>query len=174
MNGTYSITYEGSEVGTLKVYNEGLMTVFAAETKQLPGVLRLAVVSGGNTVPLGVLTPSQWGLYFRRSYTKNMLTELGILGIDGVAVLSRDQATVPVWSSVSEPSALFSDTDLKAACRGTKGVMMLQTAGITRAAFPIRNDMPFALMPAFCLGKPIKIGGNDYLAFDIKDGNIFA
>jgi len=51
-------------------------------------------------------------------------------------------------------------------------VLTLQEGEVTRAAFLIRSDMPFALMPAFCLGRPLKISGDDYLVFNIKDGNI--
>ncbi|NLL45687.1 MAG: hypothetical protein GX250_02600 [Clostridiales bacterium] len=174
MNGTYAIGYEGREVGSLKVYNEGLMTVFIAETLPLSGVWRIAIESGGLTVPIGVLVPSQRGLYLKKSFTKNMLAQLNIQGIDGVSLLSKEHSEAPGWKPVQEPSSLFSDSDLKAASRGSKGVIVLKENEITKAAFPIRSDMPFALMPAFCLGKPLKISGNDYLVFTIKDGNIFA
>lgn len=174
MNGTYAINYEGREVGSLKVYNEGLMTVFIAETLPLSGVWRIAVESGGITVPIGVLVPSQRGLYLKKSFTKNTLAEQKIQSIDGALLLSQERSAQPAWKPVPEPSVLFSDSDLKAASKGSKGVMMLKEAEITKAAFPIRSDIPFALMPAFCLGKPLKISGYNYLIFVIKDGNIFA
>jgi len=174
MNGTYAVKYEGREVGTLRVYNEGLMTVFSAETLPLAGVWRLAVVSGGKTVPIGVLTPSQRGLSLKKSFTKNMLAELNISDIEAAQLFSQTHSREPEWKPVTDPSALFSDSDLKAACKGSKGVMALKEGEVTKAAFPIRSDAPFALMPAFCLGKPVKINGNDYLVFNIKDGEIFA
>jgi len=186
MNGTYAIKYEGREVGTLNVYSEGLMTVFSAETLPLAGVWRLAVISQGRTVPIGVLAPSRRGLYLKKSFTKNMLAELNISDIEAAVLFSQeqaagsqvqfsqDQAVGSPWKEVPEPSGLFSDVDLKVACRGAKGVMALREGDVTKAAFPIRSDAPFALMPAFCLGKPMKIDGRDYLVFSIRDGEIFA
>jgi hypothetical protein len=174
MYGTYAVKYEGKEVGTLKVYSEGLMTVFAAETLPLSGVWRIAVVSKGKTIPIGVLAPSQRGLYLKKNFTKNMLAELNVSGIEAVVLLSQEHSAESGWKPVYEPSGLFSDSDLKAACKGSKGVMALKEGEVTKAAFPIRSDAPFALMPAFCLGKPLKIGGNDYLVFTVKDGEIFA
>ena len=94
MYGTYAVKYEGKEVGTLKVYSEGLMTVFAAETLPLSGVWRIAVVSKGKTIPIGVLAPSQRGLYLKKNFTKNMLAELNVSGIEAVVLLSQEHPRI--------------------------------------------------------------------------------
>lgn len=176
MNGIYNIMYGGRQAGKLKVYSEGLKTVFMAETAQLKGVLRLAVVSDGKTVPIGVLSPSGKGLAIKKSYSKNSLTELGITQIDEVVLLGQDTVLPPGsdWSVVEDPAGQFSDPDLKAACKGAQGVLIHDQAEYAELAFPVVNGMPFSLMPAFCLGVPRTIEGREYLIFNIKDGNLSA
>jgi hypothetical protein len=176
MDGTYTITCEGREAGKLKVYSEGLKTIFYAETELMHGVVRLAVVSNGRTIPIGVLLPTGKGLSIKKGFSKNSLFDLGIFGIEEAVVIGNEteKALEPGWRSISEPALQFADPDLKAACKDAKGVLMAKTGEITELAFPIKSGAPFDLMPAFCLGRPAKIGDKDYLIFKLKNGNIFA
>ncbi len=170
MDGSYDITFNGRGVGKLKVQSQGLMTVFSGETTHIDGLCRLAVISEGKTVHLGVLSPSGKGLHIKKSYTKNMLTELGIKSIEKALVLNGETENSSDWVRESDPSLLFSDPDLSAACKGAKGVISKRVGDITEVAFPLGSGSPFSLMPAFCLGKPAVIDEKKYLIFKIKDG----
>ena len=70
LDGSYSITFDGKNVGKLKVQSQGLMTVFSGDTKYIEGLCRLAVFSEGKAVQIGVLTPSDKGLSLKKSFTK--------------------------------------------------------------------------------------------------------
>lgn len=175
MDGTYSVTYEGSEVGKLRVYSEGLKTIFSAETSLVQGLVRLAVVSNGKTIPVGVLSPSGKGLAIKKGFSKNSLFDLGIYGIEEAIVTGNEseKASESGWRTVLEPGSVFSDQDLKAACKGARGVLMQRAGDVTELAFPVKNGESFDLMPAFCLGKPARINTKDYLIFSVRDGSVF-
>ncbi len=174
MNGIYNIDYGGKQAGKLKVYAEGIKTVFSAETEFFPGVLRLAAVSKGSVVPIGVLSPSEKGLCLKKSFSRNSLEELGLTNIDKALILSGEQeeAKESKWSELPEPGAYFSDPDLKASCKGARGVLISKEGELAQLAFPLRKGVPFALMPAFCMGSPAVIDGKNYLIFKIKNGSL--
>ncbi len=172
MDDSYNIIYDGKNVGKLRVYSQGLMIVFSGETSLIDGLCRLAVVSEGKAVQIGVLTPYEKGLNIKKSFSKGKLAELGVKSIEKAIVLNGETDNFSEWVKESEPSSLFSDPDLSAACRGAKGVLSKRTGDFTEAAFPIGSGIPFALMPAFCVGKPAVINEKKYLIFKIKDGNL--
>lgn len=75
------------------------------------------------------------------------------------------------WEPIDDPSRLFSDADIAAACRGAKGCLTMQSDGITLLAIPIVPDEPFPMMPVFCFGDSVKINGREYIVFKSKSGN---
>ncbi len=174
MNGIYNIEYGGKQAGKLKVYGEGIKTVFSAETEFFPGILRLAAVSNGRVVPIGVLSPGGKGLCLKKSFSRNTLDEFGLRDIDKAIILSGEdeKAKESAWSELKEPGEYFADPDLKSSCKGARGVLVSNEGELTRLAFPLRKGSPFALMPAFCLGNPAVIEGNEYLIFKIKNGSL--
>lgn len=175
LDGTYSVTYEGSEVGKLRVYSEGLKTIFSAETEMIHGLVRLAVISNGKTIPVGVLSPSGKGLAIKKGFSKNSLFDLGIYGIEEAIVSGNENEKAPEsgWRVIQEPGIVFSDPDLKAACKGARGVLIQKNGESTELAFLLKSGEPFELMPAFCLGKPARINTKDYLIFSVKDGSVY-
>lgn len=171
MDGSYNITFDGKNVGKLKVQSQGLMTVFSGDTSHIDGLCRLAVLSEGRAVQIGVLSPADKGLHLKKSFTKNSLSELGIKSIEKVVVINGEESASE-WVRESKPEELFSDPDLSEACTGAKGVISKRAGHITEAAFPVGSGIPFSLMPAFCLGKPAVINEKKYLIFKIVDGNL--
>ena len=75
------------------------------------------------------------------------------------------------WKPISDPSRLFTDPDIAAACAGAKGCLTMQADGITLLAVPVVPDEPFPMMPVFCFGDSVKINGREYIVFKSKNGN---
>lgn len=82
--GEFAVTAGGRNVGTLRITQEGLMTVYDCACSIITkDVLRLAAVSDGKYVPLGVVmpyggSPEAGALRLKKSYTKNALHSMGL------------------------------------------------------------------------------------------------
>lgn len=93
ISGTYKVMYEGDTAGQLEIRKEGLVTVFDCICSLVSrSVLRLYVVSGGNTIPLGVVIPCSSSLTLSRKLTKNDLEKLGLTDRITSVYLSSDGA----------------------------------------------------------------------------------
>ena len=66
----YPIMEAGKRAGSVKVYQEGLFTVFEAKCGGASGLVRLSVYGGGREGYLGVMQPGQGGLYLRRRLSR--------------------------------------------------------------------------------------------------------
>ena len=84
---------------------------------------------------------------------------------------SIDSNSVEGWRPIDDPSALFNDSDLANACRGVRGALTMDADGVTLLAVPVTPAEPFPLMPVFCFGDPVMIGGLEYMVFKSKNGN---
>lgn len=73
MEGIYSITKDGENIGTLGVSREGAYTVFAADCDMLPGLIRLSVYGQGREGYLGVLAPGQGRLVLKKKLSPSAM-----------------------------------------------------------------------------------------------------
>ena len=74
MEGSWPVMFGGREIGSLRAYARGAMTVFEAEAADPGGVLRLSVYGGGREGYLGVMSPSGEGrVALRRSLSRAAL-----------------------------------------------------------------------------------------------------
>ena len=75
MEGTYPVIIDGELAGKLKVGRQGALTEFLAETRDLPGIVRISVYGGGKEGYLGVLAPSGDGLALRKTVSPGGMRE---------------------------------------------------------------------------------------------------
>lgn len=74
MEGSWPVMFGGREIGSLRAYARGAMTVFEAEAADPGGVLRLSVYGGGREGYLGVMSPAGDGrVALRRSLSRAAL-----------------------------------------------------------------------------------------------------
>lgn len=74
MEGSWPVMFGGREIGSLRAYARGAMTVFEAEAADPGGVLRLSVYGGGREGYLGVMSPAAEGrVALRRSLSRAVL-----------------------------------------------------------------------------------------------------
>lgn len=74
MEGSWPVMFGGREIGSLRAYARGAMTVFEAEAADPGGVLRLSVYGGGREGYLGVMSPTGEGrVALRRSLSRAVL-----------------------------------------------------------------------------------------------------
>lgn len=74
MEGSWPVMFGGREIGSLRAYARGAMTVFEAEAADPGGVLRLSVYGGGREGYLGVMSPAGEGrVALRRSLSRAAL-----------------------------------------------------------------------------------------------------
>ena len=200
ISGTYTITKNDREAGTVTISAKGLMTVFEAECSFFSdGVYRLFAVSGDNATSIGVMMPRNNGLALTKSFTKATLSALNI-GLEAefllaksgelpilappptppTAVILPPDIAVPIpepeipegWHAIQNPSVLFSGPDIINSCKNAQGALVKTASGATLLAIPVSDDVPFPMMPVFCLGTPEKIDGRDYLMFTVKNGTL--
>jgi len=73
MEETYPIVIDGKLVGEMKIYKEGMMTVFEADCRMCEGILRLSAYGSGGEGYIGVLAPRGERLCLRKSFSPNAM-----------------------------------------------------------------------------------------------------
>ena len=71
----YPIMIDDSPAGKLSVERQGARTVFAAECRMLPGVVRISVYGGGREGYLGVLAPEDGMLRLKKTLSRSQMRE---------------------------------------------------------------------------------------------------
>ena len=71
----YPIMIDEAPAGKLTVERQGARTVFSAECRMLPGVVRISVYGGGREGYLGVLAPEGEALRLKKSLSRNQMRE---------------------------------------------------------------------------------------------------
>lgn len=91
--GEYIVNYERDKVGSLKISQKGLMTVFDCfcdcKTNQ---VIKLAILSDSGPKILGVMAPEGGKLKFNKKYSKNDLNQISLNNITEVLLLTEEEA----------------------------------------------------------------------------------
>ncbi len=187
LTGAYKIFDDGEMVGEMAVYAQGMMTVFEGTCKpDREGPFRVAALSDGYLIMLGVMLPNEGGYYIRRSFSKNAVTELGIKDISEFRLIypeaeenqGSEKTSIPVgaapedgWQDAPEPWRLFKDEELSETCRQIKGARMRREEdGDISLAVPLERNAPFPAMPIFCFGSYEKIENKSYVLFRLRDG----
>ena len=75
MEGVYPIMIDGTLAGKLTVTAQGARTVFSAECRLLPGIIRISVYGGGKEGYLGVLVPEDGKLTLKKTMSPVQLRD---------------------------------------------------------------------------------------------------
>lgn len=145
----FNLNAECSEVG------DGVVRAYAC-SRSNPGIRLL----------IGVMMPERGVLKARRVYTRNDLQELKILPeqIDMGEVVEDGRVKNDKnggWVRCAFPQKLFSDYALKNSVSSALDILTDNNDNPSRVAARL-GEGPFALAPAFCLVRVLKIGGKAY------------
>lgn len=190
LDGSYAVTLDGGRIGTLNVFGDGGFTVFEfhGEAGGL-SPMRLCCRCGDAVVPIGIPVPENGALRLRKRFTKNALRTAGLSHIDGCALaplsepvsrarLFADPPDPPEknddgeWRCEYEPWNMFTDDDIKNACRGISGALRRRRGDIDELAVPVSPYEPFPMIPVFCFGEIEEINGRQYVVFTVKSGKL--
>lgn len=160
---------DGEVRGEVRVYPDGLRTVFEATCPQVGRIVRLYLHGdGGKQVCLGVMAPRGGRLHLRRAFTRREMEvfpkPLRWAGEAEEETSSPPNEEVPpgpdiFWSALPNPWSLFSDTYSKTLLLKYRGALSAQTTEGFLLALPLRGRPP-ALRGARYL-ESRKIGGTD-------------
>lgn len=76
------------------------------------------------------------------------------------------------WKPIARPRALFNAPGISEVSEEISGALTLERDGIVFLAVPLLPNEPFPMMPVFCFGNSEEIGGQEYVVFKIKNGNL--
>ena len=196
LSGIYDVMNSaGGKCGTLTVSQDGLYTLFDYSFGGTVPPSRLTLISGGNSISLGVPVPAGGAMALRKRMSRSELKRRGISSIDSVylAGVSENAAfpqnteppapdpgsegeiserSAPVWTPEPHPEDLFCDMALRASAREQQGVLISPSGDTTLVAFPYRRGARFPLMPAFRSAMLGSIGGSGYVIYRVRGGKV--
>lgn len=73
---TYPVYIDGTQCGSLQVYQDGLMTVFDAECRCGERLVRLSIYGGGKSAALGVMQPEKGRLHLVKKFSRTQMQAL--------------------------------------------------------------------------------------------------
>ncbi len=73
---TYPVYIDGTQCGRLRVYQDGLMTVFDAECRCGERLVRLSIFGGGKSAALGVMQPEKGRLHLVKKFSRTQMQAL--------------------------------------------------------------------------------------------------
>lgn len=73
---TYPVYIDGTQCGSLRVYQDGLMTVFDAECRCGERLVRLSIFGGGKSAALGVMQPEKGRLHLVKKFSRTQMQAL--------------------------------------------------------------------------------------------------
>ncbi len=73
---TYPVYIDGTQCGSLRVYQDGLMTVFDAECRCGERLVRLNIFGGGKIAALGVMQPEKGRLRLVKKFSRAQMQAL--------------------------------------------------------------------------------------------------
>lgn len=166
---------EGEVRGEVRVYPEGLHTVFEAVCPPAGRMVRLWLHGDGGKIYLGVMEPRGGRLHLRRAFTRMELEAfpkpIRWAGEETADFSPLQPEIAPggadvYWRALPNPWSLFSDTYSKMLLLGYRGALSAQTEAGYLLALPLRGAPP-RLRGAEYLEKR-KIGGNEYAVYRIS------
>ncbi len=165
--GKFPVYLDGQSVGSVTVFQNGLMTVFDSTCdNKSSDVLRLSGVSGGRTAALGVMIPDKAGtLRLKKSFSKNALTNLGLpdsatfyllrpgeLGADAAPAPPIEPQTSPAADNQAADSNPPADNQAIASSGDNSGTV--SPAAKENAASPAADNRPAAQAPVRQVRRP--------------------
>lgn len=73
---TYPVYIDGTQCGSLRAYQDGLMTVFNAECRCGERLVRLSIFGGGKSAALGVMQPEKGRLHLVKKFSRTQMQAL--------------------------------------------------------------------------------------------------
>ena len=111
---TYPIMIDETLAGKLSVDRQGARTVFDAECRMLPGLVRLSVYGGGKEGYLGVLTPEDGKLRLRKALSRTQMREFPE-EIESAERAGLDRTAPPVVETEAAAETEVAETEAAAA-----------------------------------------------------------
>lgn len=182
----FDVIHKEKKVGTATLIKDGLFTVLQCKCENLPQIMRLYGFLGDKYIAIGILSPTENGLFLTKRYSNNDLKNqpvdrcksFEVYGINEKPKIEKEQVEpkqeedkrASPWSLVEDAASLFYDPELKETAAGIKGGIMANVGDTILFAIPISSEQPFPLMPVFRYGSSAMIEGKCCIVFRIKDG----
>lgn len=180
---TYPIMLDGELAGKLKVDAKGARTVFDAECKLRPELVRISVYGGGREGYLGVLAPEGEALVLHRALSREQMrafpaeiesVERAGRGAEvsadgdgaGAAHAAETESAPPAPEEKSE--TVPADTGTLDWYASPDGALVCFDGTHSLIALPLGD----ARIPEGVEGERRTIEGGDYLVYPTKDGKI--
>ncbi len=163
------VTMDGRAAGKVRVYRDGLYTVFDYRGPKADGVCRLTAVSPAGRLTIGVPAPAADG---GLSLVKRLsMRDLGVIpdGSGASFILERADGShgPPAQWRRADPDILKA---LAGRPEALAGALARRGAEKSLLALPFEPGKPFCLTEILCLGAPETINGKTYLVYETKDG----
>lgn len=180
----YKITADKEEIGYAVLKQTGIRFEIYAEVRNVDSEkpFRLAVRCGGKIIPLGVMLPQNGGFVYRKTFSRSALRELGVSGVERFVVLTddiinhssdiRSQKKGEEWCEISNVDDFLKEGEFRRAFSGCRNCLARRGGELVYLAVPIVKDEILPAMPIRCLGEVLKIRGNLYMVFKIRDGKL--
>lgn len=89
-----------------------------------------------------------------------------------INMAQSDKPDLNGWNRIARPRVLFNDSGIAEVSDEISGALTLERDGLVYLAVPLLPNEPFPMMPVFCFGNSEEIGGQEYIVFKIKNGNL--
>ena len=194
MSESYNVYYDGENVGTVLLSQQGIYTLLSCTCRKVTGkISRLICVSGDRRESIGVMMPEGTRLVLGKRLTKADIKALGLTPDSSFELYcgehdrrgeEKESRTPPdseaqasrmqedAWQPCLNPPSVFKDPELGDVCKNVRGALIRKNGSESLLAVPLRGDAPFPLMRVFCFGECERIDGRDYLVFTIKNGEL--
>lgn len=174
---TYPIMLDGVLAGKLKVDARGARTVFDAECKMQPGLVRISVYGGGREGYLGVLAPEGEVLALHKALSREQMrgfpAEIESVERAGLSIPApagpeppAEPETAP--AAEEEKEAVPADTGTLDWYASPDGALVCFDGEHSLIALPLGDKR----IPEGVPGERRSIEGGDYLVYPTKDGKI--
>ena len=166
------ILLDGTAVGELTVWDEGLYRVFQANCR-CRGVFRLCAIGENGSLRLGVPQPQGEALTLCRRCSVREAEGTGRL-LRG-ELQSCEEGEHSPWQPAAHPEQLVRSPFLQERLRGLTGAMALREGDVLRLALPYSPRQPFWLSALFCFARICRIRGQTYavFSFDKEEWPVF-
>lgn len=170
---TYPIMLDGVLAGKLKVDVKGARTVFDAECKMQPGLVRISVYGGGREGYLGVLAPEGEALALHRTLSREQMRAFPA-EIESVERAGRSvESAADTETAAAEPAA-ETETEVPAETgaldwyASPDGALVCFDGEHSLIALPLGDPR----IPEGVAGERRTVEGGEYLIFPTKEVKI--
>ena len=173
---TYPIMLDGVLAGKLKVEAKGARTVFDAECKMQPGLVRISVYGRGREGYLGVLAPEGEMLSLHRALSREQMrgfpAEIESVERAGLSIPAAAEPEPPAEPErppeEEKEEAVPADTGALDWYASPDGALVCFDGEHSLIALPLGDPR----IPEGVPGERRSVEGADYLVYPTKDGKI--